>query len=163
MKYLYIAGEINDSVVDKFTKDFSLITDNENITVYLSSYGGYSYCAQIIIDILNKHKERITLVASGSIFSAAFNLFFFTECKKELLVETVGMAHFSWIDAEIDGTGKPSDQYTKFLLSEMKKEKNQLLNKYEELGFNKKELSLIKSGKDCYFNNNRLNELLNYG
>jgi len=44
----------------------------------------------------------------------------------------------------------------------MKKNKIYTLKKFQEIGLTQKELGVIKRGKDCFFNRERLEELLKY-
>jgi len=160
---IYINGEVTDSLVEHFISCYNKADKNEHITIYINSVGGEIAHSALIIDIINKNADNISLVACGEIFSAAFEIFFFSKCNnKQLLEDCIGMAHYSWSTFALDEAGKVSSEYEKFLLQEMKKNKIYTLKKFQEIGLTQKELGVIKRGKDCFFNRERLEELLKY-
>lgn len=163
MNILYITGEINDALVNSFIKDYNKLDKDEPIVIYINTMGGDVYHAEVIIDVINNNKENITLIASGEIYSAGFNIFFFSQCAKKLLPEALGMAHFAWSIFQFDESGKPSNDQDKFLMTEMKRSKDITIKRFEKIGLNPKEINKIKQSKECYFSNERLHELLNYG
>lgn len=160
---LTLNGEFTDALLDKFIENYNKIDKDSPIKIYLSSNGGIISIGTILLDIINNNKENITLVAGGEIMSAAFDLFFFSECKKELLKDTTGMAHYGWTIMSVNENGKPTEDFEKFLLKEMKDNKASNIDKYKELGLTIAELNKIKIGKNCYFNYTRLKELLENG
>lgn len=162
MKALYINGDIDDTVVNTFFNDFNKVPPKEKIVIYISSIGGFDHQSITIIDLINNNKNRIELVASGFIYSAAFNIFFFSKCKRRLLPETVGMAHFAKQSFEIDETGKPLGEYGRFMVKDFKRTKLITLDKLKQIGLNTKELNDIRKSKECYLSYDRLKELLEY-
>ncbi len=163
MNILYITGEINDNLVDHFIKEYNKLDKSNPIVIYINTMGGDVYHAEVIIDIINNNKDNITLIASGEIYSAGFNIFFFSKCAKKLLPEALGMAHFAWSIFQFDESGKPSNDQDKFLMTEMKRSKDITIKRFEAIGLTPKEISKIKQSKECYFSNERLHELLKYG
>lgn len=163
---IYITGEINDESVEKFIRNFNAADKTQPIIIYINSEGGDVAHADVISNIIES-ASNVLLIAVGTIFSAAFNIFFFTNngfnLKKVILPDTIGMAHFSWATFELDESGKVSGDGNKFLMQEMKANKHLTLTRLEKIGLNKTELNKIKNGKDCYFNRKRLQELLDYG
>lgn len=163
MRVLYINGNIDDTVVNTFFCEFNKLAIKENVTIYISSDGGFDHQSLAIIDLINKNASRIELVASGFILSAAFNIFFFIKCKRRLLPETVGMAHFCKQSFTFDETGKAQGEYDNFMLKELKRNKALTLEKLKTIGLSTKELNQVKKGKECYIGYARLQELLEYG
>lgn len=163
MNILYLKGEINDNSIDDFIKEYNKCSKDNPITIYINSCGGDVGHADIILNIINQNSKNITLIASGEIFSAAFNIFFFSKCKRIILEDCIGMAHFSWATFQLDETGKPSSEYDKFLMDEMKRNKSYTIKRFQSIGLNSRELNKIKNSKDCFFTVERLKELLNYG
>ena len=157
---VYIKGEIDDTSVATFITDYNKCDLDEPITIYLNSVGGDVAHASVIADVINNKAESTVLIATGEIFSAAFNIFFASKCKRMLLEDCIGMAHFSWATFALDETGKVSSVYEKFVLQEMKKSKAETLQRLQNLGLTPKELAVIKKGQDCYFSRERLTELL---
>lgn len=160
---IYITNEINEDAVIDFIDEYNKCNIYEPITIYINSPGGYVSHAAVIQDIIDS-SLNVTFIAVGEIFSAAFNLFFFSKCKNKIILpETIGMIHFCWSTFNLDETGKPSSDYDKFIITDMKANKNKTLEKLQTLGLNTKELTKVKNSKDCYFTTERLKELLNNG
>lgn len=162
MKVLYINGDIDDVIVNSFFAEFNKISIKEKITIYISSNGGYDHQSLAIIDLINNNANRIELVASGFIYSAAFNIFFFTKCKHRLLPETVGMAHYPKATFEINESGKATDEGGRFMIKEFKRTKAITMNNLKQIGLTTKELAEVRNSKECYLTYNRLIELLEY-
>lgn len=159
---IHLEGEVNSVMFDKLSYLFSKTKGSELIKIYLSSdVGGYTATAEAIVDLINSNSQRITLIAYGAIYSAGFIIFFKSSCKRVLLKDTTGMAHFSYQPIDINETGNPSSSYDKFAKQEMKKSKTHTLNFLTELGLDKQELNIIKKGDELYMSYDRLKELLN--
>ena len=54
--------------------------------------------AEAIIDIINQNADITELIAYGEICSAGFDIFFKTQCRKAILENTIGMAHFTGVN-----------------------------------------------------------------
>lgn len=86
---------------------------SENVLIYIKSEGGDSYATPPLIDYINELKEEklITLVGYGYISSAAFDIFWFTDCKKRLIPGTYAVLHKSKF--QIDENSKEHQEYKK--------------------------------------------------
>lgn len=156
---IYINGELTVEVVNKFINDVNNFKD-EKLHIYINSIGGEISHAEVIKDIIS-NLEDVTLIASGDLFSAAFDIFFMSKCKEKIILpKTYGMVHYTSILVEIDESLSPRAEQPKFILNEFKKHKKETINILKKIGLTKKELSIIKKGKDCYFDTKRLIELL---
>lgn len=172
---LHIFGEINEENTKQFIKEFNSFTNSQasvaeknkaSLEVYISSTGGYVDYADVIINMLSQYSKdfHITLIASGTIYSAAFNIFFFSNVSRKIILDdTVGMAHFSWANLGINEKGTGVSEEDKFLLQEFKKNSAKNLERFKSIGLNSKELAKIKKGGECYIGTERLKELIQYG
>jgi ATP-dependent protease ClpP protease subunit len=157
---LYISGDLEDGQLHEFFYQFNKIDTKTHILIYLNSEGGDVGCGQILTDFINEHRDRITLVACGYIFSAAFNLFFECRCKRRISDGTLGMAHFSWATFDLDEGGKPKEEGDAFLMEQMKANKNKTVEQFRKLGLNQRELKKLRDNKEVYFTTQRLKQLL---
>lgn len=160
MNAIYISGEIDEPLVKYFFEEFNRIRKDVPIYIYLNSDGGDVNAALAIIDLINENYKRITLIASGHIYSAAFHIFFYTQCKKRIVDETIGMIHFSWAAIETNEAGMPTTDEGRFLMRTMKANKHKTVESLKTIGLNRTELADIKAHKEVYFTTERLKELL---
>lgn len=163
MQILYISNELTHEVVQNFIRDYNCLDLTKSITIYIKSVGGLVGHYALITHIINSNYKNVTLVAVDEIFSSAFNIFFSFKGKRIILPDTIGMAHFCWSTFQLDERGKPSTDYDKFIMAEMKRNKSKTIKNFQDIGLNTKEVNKIKNSKDCYFTTERLNELLTYG
>ena len=76
-QYLYLNGRMDYGMVNSFLNFYnSLSSETNEVTIYLNSEGGIYDTMQILLDIINHSKVKITLVAVGYIMSCAFLLFY---------------------------------------------------------------------------------------
>lgn len=158
-KYISLEGEINTELFDKFLKDFNRI--DEDIVIYLNSRGGYISTQEAIVDLINRNKNRITIIGYCELYSSAFDIFFKSKCKKILIPNTTGMVHLGSIDIQINENGRPLSIGDKFQLRQLKSTKIESLNYYRDLGLNNTEVSKVARNMDVYLDYKRLVELLN--
>lgn len=128
--------------------------------VILNSGGGLIDVADIILEILAGANVGVTLMALGSIYSAAFELFFRADCDKIIHPHTLGMFHFGFDDISMDENGKAKGEEAAARMNLLKLMKPKTLELCELLGMTTGEIRKIKSGKDVYFQPNRLHEFL---
>lgn len=154
MKYFHINGKIDEILLDKFI-EFMNCNQEGDITIIINSGGGKSILATMLIDIININKDRISLVAAG-IYSAAFEIFYFSKCYKYIIEHSVGMYHLGYvvdISIAIDGKIKFDEDiniYNNFKLDKAHFVKT-FMTKTELRKFNKRE--------DIYFTFKRLTEI----
>jgi len=160
MQILNIVGDIDEDMIYCFTEDYNKLKLDQPVTIYLNTGGGDTSIGDAIIDIINTSPFDITLVAAGYIYSAGFDIFFSSNCKKRILPGTLGMIHFSYAMVDINENGQTSTPHAKFLISEMKNSKANTVERLRELGLTPTELKKVNSNADCFFTTQRLNELL---
>ncbi len=153
-------GIIDEELSDKIVSMYNGSHDNN--TIYLSSHGGGYAAMQNILDMINKHKENTVLIGYEYLGSAAFELFFLSECKRELIPGTIGMCHMSTSQISMNERNKPAyaDDIakTKWIDQYMKPRTKKLAS---ILQMNKKEVKKItKKGYDFYFTAKRMKRFL---
>lgn len=158
---IYLKDEIRVNLTNKFLHYISKLKEGEPITIYLNTNGGDIADQELILEVINKYKDNIHLIACGNIYSAGFTIFFKSQCKRSIAKGTTGMAHFVWTEIEVDQSGKPKTDYGKFVLKTMVDSKKEFIEFLKELGLNNKEVSEAKKGEEVYFTESRLKELLN--
>lgn len=157
-----ISEKIDEVTFGSLIKAYSTLGENETIQIYLNSSGGDPDFGSAMLDAINNKKEITTLIAYGTIYSAAFDLFFKVQCEKRILNGTIGMAHLSRIEFNnFTIEGKPDNQQILVYKKWWEIDKRERLKFYEEVGIDKKDLLKIKKGLNIYFQYNRLLELLN--
>lgn len=162
MAVLYISDMIGQEICEKFIYQFNKIPKDEEITVYINSEGGETGHADMFVNMLSAEGHRITLIACGQICSAAFNIFYNTECsKKSIHEDTIGMIHLAYINVNLNEAGKLTTEEDRELLRVHKASRENTLQKLKSLGLTPTELNKVKKGKDVYFTTERLKQLLN--
>lgn len=140
-----------------------LVTNTLNqeweVTFYLNSEGWRYQFAYQILDIINKNKDRVTLIAVLQIASAAFRIFFESECKRQILWETEWLAHMARMDVKMDAN-KYIWWTDKWRVKEMKKQEKKEEKKLKILWMSKKNRKLFLKGNDIYMNTKKLKKFL---
>ena len=154
MKYFQLEGIINESLVTRFM-DFCNNNISEECTIVINSSGGKSTLATLVLDIINTHAEKITLISAG-VYSAGFYIFFFAKCRRKIIYGSIGMHHREYLkDIYINEKGKPKYQEDICQIENLKCVRNNFLEK----AMTKKEKFLYNSDDDVYFTFNRMKEL----
>lgn len=158
---LHLSGEVGYKMFDKLVKALNELSINDNLAIYFTSEGGLTDSAEAIVDLVNTNSERIGIKFYGEIFSAGMCIFLRTKCQKWCLPDARGMYHFSWQDITINEGGKPMNDYDKFCMSEMRKAKEKTLELLKDTNLTPLEHKKIMQGKDVYFSNDRMLQLIN--
>lgn len=161
---LHLTGFVKTKTVDKLIDAIDKCTEKgiNTLSVYINSEGGDAESMEALIHIINEHFSLITLIAYGSIQSAAFIVFFKVVCKRIILPGTQGMFHYARISIEV---GSKTDGYYKCDKANQEWidfENKQYYKFCKKLGFTAKELNDLKKTEEVYFTTARLNELLEY-
>lgn len=155
---LDLKGTINEEMVSDLV-NFINEAQGTNKKIYLQSQGGFIYCAEQMLDIINENAEEIEFVGHATLESSAFELFFKAKCKKRILNSTRGMLHFATADVTLNQNGKPLSQtYVKHLKEEVAKRNDEIIKK---LKLTAKEISKYNKGEDVEFSYKRMLELIN--
>lgn len=133
----------------------------EPLTLYLNSVGGFYDLSNVIVDVLNNYEGEVRLVGYGQLASCAFDLFFNTNVKRELMLGVYGMYHMASANITINEHGKPHSSADSNTVERMKViniERTKSLMK--KLKMTAKEQNIVLKGNDLYLTNERMNELL---
>jgi len=162
MAIISISGLGDSNLLYRFIKDWneSEKTTQKKKDIYINSEGGYVAVFQTIQTMINGCPDKCTLTAVGEIHSAAFELFYSVKCIRKILPFTFGMYHFGYDEIAIDEKGKAKEDYGKARMDNLKLMKTHTINLCRKLGMNAKEIRDITSGKDVYFQQDRLNHFL---
>lgn len=157
--YLSLDGEVSAEMFRSLIEAYNKLKEKEWLVIYLNSSGGDPDASQAITTLINKNATLTEIIAYGRICSAAFDIFFKSECERYILHNTVGMAHVTGVLISV--TDGPIDDSDKVYIKYAKEDKDMWMNFYKELGFKSSELSKIKDGKDVWFDYKRLRQFLN--
>lgn len=159
--YIYLNGSICPEMVSAFISSINNIEYSSDIVIYLSSIGGEIPSYHCLLHTINDIGPRVTLIATGSIMSCAFHLFFDAEVKEKIILPyTIGMTHNSNVNVEMNAYGNVTDSVEQLWIKQMY-EDNDLYHKWlKKIGLTAKELKTVKDGKECNFSTHRLKELL---
>ncbi len=158
---LNLNADVDHKMLDSLIKALNDLKEGDNIHVYFNSpEGGYVSVSEAIIDIINNCKDRFIVSFYGENFSAGMEIMLRLQCKKALLPQTTGMYHLGWQEMAISEGGKPHNAYDIFSMKEMKASRERSIEYLRTTKLSPKEISDIKKGKDVYFSNKRLLELI---
>lgn len=155
MKYFHFNGSINEGLLDKFLE---FINDNQSdeLTIILNSIGGKRNLSLVMLDVININSERITLISCG-VYSAAFFMFYNSNCKRKMTYGNVGMMHYASCELNIMSNGNPAYSEDVNTIKNWKEDINDL--KFVEQFMNPKEIKSYKKGNDVYFTFKRMKEI----
>ena len=157
---LYLNGEVGPDMSIALCQALNNAADQEIISIYFCSQGGVLEDSEVIIDIINKNKNRIVLYAFGELASAAFIIFYRVSCEKHIMDYTIGLAHLAMMAVPSNQSGESiPDSFNTFSYQELVRTKDTIIDFYKKVGLNAKEMSTLTKGKDVYFGTERLKQL----
>lgn len=160
---ILLKGEVEPEMAQQLVYALNNLQKEEKLDVYLSSSGGSVFVAELILDLVNRHKDKITLYGYGDISSSAFDLFFLSECEKILVGNPVGMYHQSTVEIRVNEHKTPQTNYDKMRLRlEADVYRKITTDTCKLTGMTSKETKEINRGLDVYFTPIRMKEMLNY-
>jgi hypothetical protein len=162
MAIISINGFGDNDLLHKFIKDWneSEKTTHRRKEIYLDSVGGHISVFAEIQNIIDSCQDKCTLTAVGEIHSSAFELFYSVRCKRKILPFTFGMYHFGFDEIAIDEKGRAKEAYGKARMDNLKLMRRHTLVFCRKIGMSDAEVKDISSGKDTYFQIDRLNHFL---
>lgn len=89
--FFNISGEVDETMLEKFI-NIHKESEWKKVVILFDSNGWYSHIWSQIISIINDI-EDCTIIAWNEISSAAFDIFFLSKCKKEVVDACVWMCH----------------------------------------------------------------------
>lgn len=152
-----LSGDVDERMVSVLEDAYR--EEREEYIIYLQSEGGSVWLSDYIIDMINIHKEKTTLVILGFLASSAVNIFLESECKKVIKDSAYLMIHKMYIKAYITGV-KNNDEDGNVISQELEKQNKQMLNKYiSSFKLNELEINKFKRGEDIYISSKRMKKL----
>lgn len=158
MKYINLEYSVDEDMLNIVT---DALNEEWEITFYLNSGWWRAQYAYQIIDLINKNKDRVTLIANLQIASAAFRIFFEVECQREILWETEWLAHMATRDVKMNAN-KDIGSVERWRIQEMKKQEKKEVKKLKQLWVSKKNRKLFLKGYDIYFSTKELHKMLKH-
>lgn len=155
---IHLEGEINTELFNYFVDTLNSFEDKSDITVYLSSLGGKVTFIPAFKDLIERY--NVKLVAYGELYSSALIIFFHTNVRREILDETIGMHHQTFLEGvRVSPLSKKLVQ--KLPLEKQYKESESYYSYIDDLlGLSKKDKKDMLKGKDFYFSTSELREAL---
>lgn len=127
--FFNISGEVDETMLEKFI-NIHKESEGKEIVILFDSEGGYTHIWQKIIEIIN-NIEDCTIIAWNEISSSAFDIFFLSKSKKEVVDCCIWMCHLWWFNIH-------TNPYRKKWLSIQTKEKNIIDSTKEYIKFLKR-------------------------
>lgn len=155
-RFLYLNGEMNDEMINSLLNFYNSISSETNeAMIYLNSSGGLYCSMQIMLDIINHPKVKITLVAVEHIMSCAFLLFYFAKCNKILMSNCYGCVHTISSSFELRDKKFEGDIIR---LNEINDINKNIEHEFKSFLTND-ELKKFKDGEDIYLSSKRMKEI----
>lgn len=154
---------LNDSLKKETINEIiAFLNENDGeLGIFFDSPGGEQSVAMILNRIFSEQKERITLIASGDLSSAAFFVFFMFTGKREILDLTVGEWHMSRTDIEMFSNGKIKGEWNKFCRKRVKEYEEKFIKSFnKKIGLSDKEMKDFYNGEDIIFDAQRMREII---
>ena len=157
-QFLYLNGEMNDNMVNSFLNFYnSLGSEIDEVVIYLNSEGGLYCSMQIMLDIINHSKIKITLIAVEHIISCAFMLFYFAKCDKILINNCYGCVHTISSMFELRDKNFEGDTIRLNEINDV----NRKIERTFKSFLTSEELKKFKDGEDIYLSSKRMKEIFN--
>jgi ATP-dependent protease ClpP protease subunit len=154
-----IKADIIEAVLDGIQRVVMQVPDAK-ILIYFSSQGGSLAHADLLLNYFNALSDNIILRAFHQISSAAFKVFFEFEGQKDIMDNTFAIIHKgskSLIARDLDN----KESFDFFMTNKVIPNMNcQTMNLFNKVGLTKKELDMVKHGKDIFLDTKRLRKMI---
>lgn len=157
-----LTGKIDQKMFGSLCNCLNSLEEDEVLRIYFDSEGGIDDYRTAFIDLLNHNKDRIELVGFCQLYSAAFDIFLFAECKKIVFPSCLGMCHQFWRRVDTFANGKVYGDAEKLCIPHYKKQIEERFKTYKKFGLTDKEIKKVRNGEDVYFLADRLNEIIEW-
>lgn len=136
---------------------FANSNGDEDWTIFLCSGGGLNSVLGSMLQIINNHAERTTLIMKDG-FSSAFLLFAKAKCKRLLTKGAMGLHHLSYRqEVAVDSRGKIVYTFDRAMAKNMRAAEQEN-NEINDL-LTKKERKKYFKGMDVHLSTKRLREI----
>jgi len=133
----------------------------DQVDLYFTTTGGSGDYSYVLIDYLNKNKDKITLIVFGHIYSAGGWIVKYVQCKKEFLKEITLMIHTANIVNGDFKDVKREHESSTWAVSEHNKQTNESFLAEIKEHLTKEEIELYSNDKDVYIvDQERIKKLL---
>lgn len=151
-----------ESVEELMEKIDGIISDDDaKVNVYFNTGGGDYNAGLVLIDYINRHKDKIKLTAVENISSTGFHIFYKTECEHEILDGLYSVMHLTTRSIETRNM-RNARHLDAFFKEEMEKENADELEWFETLPLSNKDIKALETGEDIYLNTNKLRKILKH-
>lgn len=132
----------------------------KNVTIYLSSNGGYVGMSDILIDFTKRSNKKLHFIGSEIMASACIHIFIEAKGKKSILPYTSAMLHMTSVEHESrDIRNKHS--LVSVLVESGKIQDEERLKRYVQIfNLTEAEESILKNGLDLGIGHERLKKAL---
>lgn len=159
-----VAWEVDNSMLQKFIEIQRNSSDDTETIVFLETSWWNSSVSLNIVDVINNTKN-ITLVGQNDLFSAWFNIFFLSKCKKRINDICNGMCHMGWFTTHTNHVRRAWEPVweTRCSLHNVKTLSNKLAKFYRETcGMSKKDVKAYLDDYDVYFSKRRMQKMIDF-
>jgi hypothetical protein len=154
---IYLNKHFDDECVEEFINKVNSSENYQDITVYLSSYGGKVTVTPILRDIIQKY--QMNLIACSEIYSSALDLFLTSNTPRSVLDETVGLFHKTHMNINVHTNLKHTETNNSLLkIWKTEPECDKLVRQFLDL--TPKQLKRFNKGEDIYLNHKELRKAL---
>ena len=87
--------------IDALELKINELSEKEKVNIYFICTGGRNDFTDCLIDILNENQKKITLIATGPIYSNGLLIYCEFKGSKKMLSSTTGLAHLSSFEPEM--------------------------------------------------------------
>ena len=158
-KSIYFDDEINEKTISDLIDKIDEHSDKK-INLYLTSGGGSVSAGIVFTDYLNQCGYDLTLIASWTLNSGAFDIFFkAVNVDRRIMPNTHSLIHLSRRDVSTIELLK-NNSYDSFLKKELEETNSEWLEFFKEVGIKEKHLKQIAKGEDVILRYEELAELL---
>ncbi len=145
MKYLNLPGEIGNDMLDSLI-DFINTNQDEEMTIFFSSNGGYNNEGNSMIRVLNNHYQNITLVVGIEIYSFALDVLLNFKGLIVIANPVVTLIHKTSIKASTRLMAKKNT--TEYVMNKQMEEENRVFITLMYKLLNKRQISIIEQNDD---------------
>ena len=145
MKAIKYDYDIDFEHIKQLMQDIDKISIDEDIIIYMNSKGGSCSDAIDLADYINRRKDRIEIVCSWEMSSAAFDLLLQVECKIKLIDGMFSRIHLYSNDIKYREINN-KNSIDSFLIQDLDKTNSKFLKDLVIAGFTSDEIEKIKQG-----------------
>lgn len=154
---LFFPEEIERDTTKEFISQLTMaLNEFDKVYIYYTCAGGSGPDARIICDMINRNKDKIKLILSWQIASAAVDIVIDAECDISILDDVFMGIHLSTRDIDYRERLK-GDPIEVFVENDLLKVNDKLIRKYKAFfNLSAEEVKLVETGNDLFLDNDRV-------